>query len=102
MTNRYERRVLLGFVRVHILHHASEPGGVYGVWMMEELRRHGYAIGPGTIYPILHEMHGDGMLARHAKTVEGRVRKVYTITPKGQRTLQRLRAFIEALYAEVV
>ena len=35
------QRLLGGFIRMHVLHHADE-GGVYGNWMIEELRRHGY------------------------------------------------------------
>jgi hypothetical protein len=26
----YEKRILLGFMRVHILHHATEDEGIYG------------------------------------------------------------------------
>src|SRR5579859_2643932 len=39
--------LLVGFVRIHILHHAAE-GEVYGQWLIEELARHGYRISPGT------------------------------------------------------
>jgi len=43
----------LGFIKIHILYHASrEP--VYGLWLIEELERHGYRLSPGTLYPILH------------------------------------------------
>jgi PadR family transcriptional regulator PadR len=33
--------------------HAGEKP-LYGHWMIEELRHHGYEIGPGTMYPLLH------------------------------------------------
>ena len=46
------REILLGFVRVHILHHAAEEP-FFGSWMMGELASHGYNVGPGTLYPIL-------------------------------------------------
>ena len=49
------RDIFLAFVRVHVLHHATE-GPIYGVEMIEELARHGYQIGPGTIYPTLHAL----------------------------------------------
>ncbi len=48
-----QREILLGFWKVHILHHATE-GPVVGQWMLTELRRHGYEVSPGTLYPILH------------------------------------------------
>ena len=44
-----------GFVRMHILYHAAkEP--VFGVELMEELGRHGYDVGAGTRYPMLHQL----------------------------------------------
>lgn len=76
------RKLFLGFIQLHILHHASiEP--IYGVWMIEELTHHGYSISPGTLYPILHGMEKNGLLNRENKQVEGKIRKYYSITPLG-------------------
>ena len=36
-------------IRLHILHHACE-GEVFGLWLIEELGRHGYKLSPGTMY----------------------------------------------------
>jgi len=49
------RDIFLAFVRVHVLYHAAD-GPVYWCAMMEELARHGYEIGPGTMYPTLHAL----------------------------------------------
>ncbi len=98
----YERKVLLGFIRAHILHHADCDDGIYGTWMIEELRHHGYGISPGTLYPILHEMEGDGALTVEDHVVEGKVRKIYRITPKGIETLENLKRFIRELSGEVL
>ena len=98
----YERKILLGFIRVHILHHASESDGVYGVWMMEELERHGYKIGSGTLYPILHEMVESGMLKMKKKNVNGRIRKIYKTTKMGENTLENLKSFVSELSREVI
>ena len=38
-----------GFVRLHILYHAARKP-ICGVEMIEELGRHGYKLGPGTLY----------------------------------------------------
>ncbi len=47
-----DRYLYAGFIRLHVLHDAvKEP--VYGRAMIEELARHGYALSPGTLYPIL-------------------------------------------------
>ncbi len=49
------KELYLGFVRIRILYHALK-GPIYGLWLIEELRHHGYHLSPGTIYPILHKM----------------------------------------------
>ena len=55
MANDLIRHFFGGFVRLHILYHAAkEP--ICGVDMIAELRRHGYHLSPGTLYPILHTL----------------------------------------------
>ena len=98
----YERKVFLGFIRAHILHHAVNDGGIYGVEMMEELRGHGYKVSPGTIYPILHEMEKDGALIHENVKVGGKVRKVYRATKKGEKGLDKMKEFIKELFHEVI
>lgn len=98
----YEKKILLGFIRVHILHHAAEKDGIYGVWMIAELERHGYRISPGTLYPILHEMEEKGLLRVAKKNVNGKIRKVYRATRKGSSTLEGLKDFVSELSREVV
>ena len=67
-----------GAVRVHILHHAAEQE-INGAWMSEELAHHGYKISPGTLYPMLHRMHEDGLLTSEQRVVDGRAVRVYQI-----------------------
>ncbi len=97
---RIVRQFFLGFIRIHILHHAAmEP--VPGVSLSEELKRHGYRLSPGTLYPILHALTVSGYL-RCTRTLEdGRVRKPYVITRVGQRALACARKQIMELVAEV-
>jgi len=98
----YERRILLGFIRVHILHHATVDNGVYGLEMIQELKSHGYSISPGTLYPIFHEMKKDGVIQQKKLVVNGKIRKVYKATKKGERTLENLKKFITELSEEVI
>lgn len=63
-----QREILLGFWKAHILHHASQ-GPVVGQWMLRELRRHGYEVSPGTIYPLLARLEERGWLK--CKTTPG-------------------------------
>ena len=91
----------LGFIKIHILYHASkEP--VYGVWIQKELGRHGYHLGSGTLYPTLHRLEKDGYLERQSRVVGGKVRNYYTITEKGRDALSEARDKIRELVTEVI
>jgi PadR family transcriptional regulator PadR len=95
------RDIFLGFVRVHLLHHAAE-GPIYGLEMIQELARHGYDLSPGTLYPIFHSLEAAGYLTRDHQAVNGKVRKYYRITPEGRDLLSRLRPKIRELVDEVL
>jgi DNA-binding PadR family transcriptional regulator len=99
--NKMLRDFFLGFVKVHLLHHASrEP--VYGVWFIEELARHDYQISPGTLYPLLHNLEATGYLHREDRVVDGKVRKYYAITPLGKEALSEVRTKIQELVEEIM
>ena len=93
------REFLLTFWKIHILHHAEEHG-LYGQWMLEELRRHGYRLSPGTLYPLLARMAERGWL-RAEKPRKARDARVYHITAEGAHVLQRLRVSLAELKNEV-
>lgn len=95
------RSFFLGFIKIHILHHASQEP-VYGLWLIEELRRHGYMISPGTLYPIFHSLEKDGMLHSHEKVVEGKVRKYYRTTARGNGTLKEAKIKVRELLQEII
>ncbi len=98
---RIARDVVLAFVRIHVLHHACEKP-IFGVEIMSELRRHGYRIGPGTLYPLLHAMNDAGVLAVEDAVVDGRARRYYRATKAGARLLRDLRAKLRELLDEVM
>ncbi len=100
-SSRLIRQFFLGFVRLHILYHASEAP-VCGVELSSELARHGYELSPGTLYPILHALQASGYLRRTAKIERGRQRKVYTLTRQGEWALQRARAHLRELVEEML
>ncbi|HEY66799.1 MAG TPA: helix-turn-helix transcriptional regulator [Thermoflexia bacterium] len=95
------RDLLLGFIKIHALHHASRQP-IYGLWMMEELARHGYTISPGTLYPTLHSLERAGYLVSEKRVVEGHRRRYYTITPAGEAALAEARERLAELVAEVL
>lgn len=100
MADPLVREFLLGFWKIHILYHAAEERGVYGQWMLEELRHHGYRLSPGTLYPVLARMARRGWLKADPSKRSTDAR-VYRITPSGAEVLQRLRASLAELQHEV-
>jgi DNA-binding PadR family transcriptional regulator len=90
-----------GFVRLHILYHAAKEK-IYGIEMIRELKRHGYNMSPGTLYPILHYLEQSGYLVVEVEVVRGKRRKNYTITTKGRRLMDSAKAKLRELFAEVI
>jgi PadR family transcriptional regulator, regulatory protein PadR len=95
------RHFFLGFVKIHILHHAAQEP-VFGLALIRELARHGYELSPGTLYPVLHELERAGYVEREDRVVDGKVRKYYRATPSGLEALDDARAKIQELVVEVL
>ncbi|MFE8701447.1 PadR family transcriptional regulator [Cytobacillus sp. FJAT-54145] len=100
MEEKVLRKLFLGFIHIHVLHHAKDHP-IYGSWMLEELREHGYTISAGTLYPILHSMESDGLLAKEEKNVGGKIRKYYTTTERGNVILVEARKKAYELFKEI-
>lgn len=101
MKNSILRKMFLAFMRIHILHHAKKEE-FFGLWMIEELKTHGYEVSSGTIYPILHSMESDGILSSREKTIEGKVRKYYSLTKKGEKVLEEVKKKTQELSQEIM
>lgn len=100
MADKIYRKLFLGFIQIHILHHAKkEP--FYGSWMIEELKEHGYTLSSGTLYPILHRMETLGLLKKDPRVINGKVRKYYSITRKGNTILDEAKEKAKELYEEI-
>lgn len=95
-----QRDLFTGLIRIHVLIHAQHES-IFGLAMMEELNRHGYRIGPGTLYPLLHGMERGGLLKSSLKNVDGRRRRVYIITASGRRALNNARIKVNELHHEL-
>jgi len=89
-----------GLIRLHILYHATKEN-LYGLWIIEELRRHGYNLSPGTLYPILHKMEEKGYLESEKELVRGKIRRVYRTTPNGEDLLKEAKAKVKELFGEM-
>jgi len=95
-----DRSLYSGLIRLHILHHAAgEP--LYGVWIAEELARHGYKLSAGTLYPILHGLERKGYLRSHQKQSGKSRRRLYQVTPLGRKALRAARSRVQELFGEM-
>ncbi|WP_069997712.1 PadR family transcriptional regulator [Cellulosilyticum sp. I15G10I2] len=100
MQDKIIRKLFLGFIQIHILHHAHKDP-FFGSWMIEELKEHGYQMSPGTLYPLLHSMESSDLLEKYEVLAEGKVRKYYKITQKGIEVLEEARNKAYELFKEI-
>jgi PadR family transcriptional regulator PadR len=66
---------------------------MYGYEIVQAIRSRSdevIAVGEGVVYPVLHGLESDGALKSRRKSVNGRSRIYYTVTPAGKRRLAGL------------
>ena len=66
----------------------------HGYAVIEELRRRSgeaFDLPEGTVYPALHRLERAGLLTSSWSSPGGRRRRVYRVSPKGGRALERQR-----------
>ena len=66
---------------------------MYGYEIVQAIRSRTHAviaIGEGVVYPVLHGLERDGALRSRRKTVSGRSRIYYSVTPAGSHRLADL------------
>ena len=69
---------------------AVQPGPAHGYAIADALRARSqgtFDLPEGTLYPALHRLEGAGLLASRWSEVNGRRRRVYQLTAKGERSL---------------
>lgn len=97
---RHARELFYGLIRIHVLLHARhEP--IFGLGMKEELAHHGYHIGPGTLYPLLHGLERAGLLKGRAGRAEAGKRRIYVITAAGKKALEKAKEKVDELHHEL-
>jgi PadR family transcriptional regulator, regulatory protein PadR len=99
-TRDQNQELYVGLVRLHVLHHAAEQR-IFGLGIIQELGRHGYHLGPGTIYPLLHSMERRGWLKSEQRLEDGHKRRVYSATPAGRKALAQARRYVRELFEEM-
>jgi transcriptional regulator len=69
-------------------------GPLHGYAVIEELRLRSegaFALAEGTLYPVLHRLEAEGLLASAWSAASGRRRRVYRLTRRGRTSLARQR-----------
>lgn len=89
-----------GTIQLFILQRAQH-GSVYGGALTSALRKLGYGISPGTLYPLLHALEHMKLLRSHTTTVQGRIRRYYEITSIGRLCYVEARQSLTALMREM-
>jgi PadR family transcriptional regulator PadR len=90
MTRKRTNPDFLNGVPELLILHLLSGRAMYGYELVQAIRlatNETLEFGEGCIYPILHRLQADGLLASRRETVGGRNRVVYRITPGGARRL---------------
>lgn len=82
-----------------------EQEDMYGYRMIEELARrsnNAFALKAGTLYPLLHDLEGKGLIRVYERESEsGRMRKYYSLTETGHGALAQKEREWDAFAAAV-
>jgi DNA-binding PadR family transcriptional regulator len=100
----YSKELLKGTLGVIILKLLEENGKMYGYEICQKVKDISdgkILIKDGSLYPALHKLLKDGILTTEEVNIGKRVRKYYTLTPKGKDekkiVVKELEDFIETL-----
>jgi PadR family transcriptional regulator, regulatory protein PadR len=93
--------LLTGLIRLHVLHHAAEME-IYGQWMIDELGHHGYPLGPGSPYPMLHVIERKGYLVSSVERQGRTARRLYRATKLGRDGLALAKVRIRGFTGEAM
>lgn len=69
--------------------------------MIEELRRHGYELSAGSLYPILHGLEQQGLLSSSKQRLGSTERRLYRATAAGREALTAAKAKVRELFGEL-
>lgn len=78
----------------------AENGEIHGYAILKNLEKETnemLVIEEGTLYPLLRKLEGNGILKSERKIVENRMRKVYSITERGDKIYNHLSGFYSKL-----
>ena len=91
---------LLGFIKIYILHYATQEP-IFGKELHDQLLEKGFDISYGTLYPMFHKFEEKGYLKHEDKNVNGKIRKYYSITKEGKKALKKAKFKTKDLFEEL-
>ena len=98
------RREVLPLLVLHLI--AQEPS--YGNQLMEriaEMTAGVLSVNPNTMYPLLRQLEGRGLIEGHWEHPERRTRRLYAITGEGRdeyaRLLEEVRPFLDSVRSSI-
>ncbi len=80
---------LRGVLKTIVLKLLAERGTMYGYEItqaVKERTKGQITLTFGALYPVLHKLEQDGLLDTKSVEVDGRLRKYYSLTPRGNET----------------
>jgi DNA-binding PadR family transcriptional regulator len=95
------RRDVFPLLVLHLL--AREPA--YGnrlIEAIEEITQGTISVNPNTMYPLLREMEGRGLVEGRWELPDRRTRRFYSVSPAGRREYRRLKAEVEPFLDSVI
>jgi DNA-binding PadR family transcriptional regulator len=95
------RRDVFPLLVLHLI--GREP--TYGnrlIESIEQITAGNISVNPNTMYPLLREMEGQGLVEGRWELPDRRTRRYYSITPAGRREYKRLRGEVEAFLDTVI
>jgi PadR family transcriptional regulator PadR len=95
------RRDVFPLLVLHLI--AREPA--YGnrlIEEIEEITQGVVSVNPNTMYPLLRELEGNGLVEGRWELPDRRTRRYYSITPAGRREYKRLLGEVEPFLDSVI
>ena len=95
------RRDVFPLLVLHLL--GREPA--YGnrlIESIEEITSGTISVNPNTMYPLLRELEGRGLVEGRWELPDRRTRRFYSITPAGKREYRRLKGEVEPFLDSVI
>ena len=84
----YSKELLKGVLKPILLNLLRERGVMYGyeiVQAVKQMSLEKILIKEGSLYPLLHALLAEGILVAESRQVDGRTRKYYRLSEKGER-----------------